>query len=70
MLLAFRGRPGFLSSPKGTSFAIEGGLQCLNLITIPITCLQMYSFKKFGQLQNPFSHSDPMFGKVTFQIPN
>ncbi|CAF4842726.1 unnamed protein product, partial [Rotaria magnacalcarata] len=68
--VAFHGRPRFRFSPKGTSFVIEGGLQCFNLIAIPITCLQMYSFKQFGQLQNPFFHSDPMFGKVTFQIPN
>jgi hypothetical protein len=68
--VAFRGRPRFLFSPKGTSFAAGGGLQNFNLIAIPITCLQIYSLKKFGQLQNPFFHSDPMSGKVTFHIPN
>jgi hypothetical protein len=69
-LVAFRGRPLFLFSPKGTSFAAGGGLQNFNRIALPTRYLQTYSFKKFGQLQNPFFHLDSVLDKVNLHIPN
>jgi len=65
-LVAFHGRPLFLFSANGISFADEDGLQNFNLIAIPITCLQINSLKKLGQLQSPFFHCDALSDKVTF----
>ncbi|CAF4696571.1 unnamed protein product, partial [Rotaria sp. Silwood2] len=69
-VVAFRGRPHFLFCPKAMSLADDGGLQDFNLIAIPMTCLQINSLKKFGQLQVPLFHSVPSLDKVTFHIPN
>jgi hypothetical protein len=64
---------GFSKAPlffQSTSFAAGGGLQNFNRIAVPTKYLQTYSFKKFGQLQNPFFHLDSVLDKVNLHITN